>query len=177
MKGLLLSLLAFVCLLLAVMGSLRLYRGKRYFHVLILCFFVSAGLYWFFYRNLPSNLGFLPGAWMEPDPRFDFWNGLIVLFLIFHSFWDFAYTTAFTGFSSNLLVLLSKQGSLKREEIDAIYSRQGFSREIMDWRLPNLVKGNYVALEEGRLRLLWKGRLFAVTVLFLKRLLVLREGE
>ena len=119
-----------------------------------------------------TGTGFLTPAFLEPHPAIDFWNGIVMLTLIFHSFWDFCYAAAFTGFSSNLLVLLRKRESLSLSEILKIYGEEG-EQGILSWRLPNLIRGNYLAEKDGRLYLGFKGMLAARLTLSLKQLFAL----
>ena len=162
MKGILLSLVSFLFLFSISLILLRFYRGKKYFKVLLLAYVLAILFYSLLWKSTGGDHG-----------RIDFWNGFILLALIFHSFWDFCYTTAFTGFSTNLLVLLSKEKSLSLKEILKIYGEEG-EQGILSWRLPNLIRGNYLTEREGRLFLRPKGKILALLTLFLKRALALQ---
>ena len=43
------------------------------------------------FRCTPPDLGFLPASWRETAAAVDFSNGLLILALVFHGFWCFAY--------------------------------------------------------------------------------------
>lgn len=176
MKSIFLAFLSFLFLLASVLIMLRFYNGRKYFRVLIAGFILSIPFYVILYKISPSNFYFLPPTQLEPHTAMDFWNGLILLFLVFHSFWDFCYTSAFTGFSSNLLVILSRTGEMSQTQILDLYAAKGGLDGILSWRLPNLVRGKYLKEEHGRYLLLPKGRAVAWITQTLKRLLALGEG-
>lgn len=176
MKSILVAFLSFLFLVATVLVMLRCYRGRKYFRILIAGFVLSIPFYIFLYRLSPSNFYFFPTSLLEPNRRMDFWNGLILLFLSFHTFWDFCYTSAFTGFSSNLLVILSRTGKMSEAQILDLYAAKGGLDGILSWRLPNLVQGKYLKEDHGRYSLLAKGRTVALITRSLKRLLALGEG-
>lgn len=175
MKGLTLAVVAFVFLLGACAMLLRLYRGRKYFKVFLAAFAMAVAAYAGLFRILPDDLGFLPPDWREPHRALDFLNGLLVLTLGFHAFWDVIYTTTLTGFSANLMVLLARASGLSRAEIFQIYGADEKLDRVLAWRLPSLLKGGYLEAYGAGFRLRWKGWMVGTMTRGLKRLLTGRD--
>lgn len=172
MKGICLSLLSFFLFVVASIFLVRAYRGRKFFHLFLAEFPFVFLFYLFLFRFLPQDLGVLPDFLVEPSPAVDFWNGVFLLVLLFHIFWDAAYATVFTGFSSELTVQLFHKGD-QGLSVDEALLAFGDDREldrILAWRMPNLLKGGCLAKEGERYRLLPKGRMAGRLGLFLKRL-------
>lgn len=172
MKGILLSLIAFLILLLASVLAVRHYRGRKYFHLFLAIFPFSCLLYGLLFYGMPEDLYFLPRQWLEPSPLVDFGNGLLILFLLFHLLWDTAYAMILTGFSSELAVrlFLHKEEGLSAEALLKEFGEDQEIDHILAWRLPNLLKSHYVVAEGNSFRLLRKGKWIAAFSLFLKKL-------
>lgn len=175
MKGLLLAVLSFVILVGVSMSLLRLYRGKKYFKVFLIAFAFAVGMYSYLHWVFSHDLGFLPQSFLEPHATLDFVNGLLVLALFFHSFWDVVYTTALTGFSGHLTVLLACKGGLSRKEILSIYGANDEIDRVLAWRLPNLLQGGYLEAQGSGFHLRPKGWAVARLTRLLKRMLTACE--
>jgi len=171
-KGILLSLISFFLLIVVSFFSIRAYRGKKYFYVFLTVLPFACLFYLLLFYSLPDNLYFLPQILVEPSRLVDFGNGLFILLLLFHIFWDTAYATVLTGFSSELMVRLfrEKQRGLSIEELMKEFGAEREMDEILEWRIPNLLNSGYVTAEGSRFRLLKKGRWIAALGLFLKKL-------
>jgi hypothetical protein len=172
MKGL---VLAGVALLLLVMGSavtLRFYRGNKEFRVFLGAFAAAVGLYTGAFRLFPPDLGFLSAGWLETAATVDFWNGLLILALVFHGYWCFSYFACLSPSMSVMVALrLKGRGGMTRAEALAIQGGEQPVNLIFQRRLPKLLQGGYVREEAGAVRLLTRGGRVAALGSFLKRLI------
>ncbi len=171
MKGIVLAAISFLFLIAISMGLLRLYRGQKYYRVLLVAFLLAAGLYVWLHRFLPADLGCLPSGWLEPQSALDGINGFLILGLLFHGYWDAIYTTVLTGFSSNLMILLSRHGKLSQADLKAFYGGADPVDYVVSWRLENLVREGYISQSADGYQLLPKGRVVGVLTRHLKWLL------
>ena len=175
MKGLFLAGFSFLVLVVLSLIFLRFYRGKKYYRMFLLAFIGALGIYVYLQVALPDDLGFLPRWLVESRRAVDFWNGLLVLLLIFHIYWDVAYATALTGFSSNLMILLSRPNGLSMGEILEIYGAGSPLDRVLLWRLDSLLRGKYLKQEASGFRILTKGKTVARFSRFLKHLYGIKE--
>ncbi len=172
MKGICLSLISFFLFVVVSIFLVKVYRGRKFFHLFLAEFPFVFLFYLFLFRSVPGNLTLLPNFLVEPSPSVDFWNGVLLLSLLFHIFWDAIYAIVFTGFSSELTVQLFRKGN-QGFSVEEALKAFGDDREldhILTWRMPNLLKGGYLAAEGNRYRLLPKGRMAGRLGLFLKKL-------
>ena len=171
MKGLILAALAFVLLVVGSGVALRLYRGNKEFKVFLAAFAAAVAGYALTYAVTPADLGFLPPAWIEPA-AVEFWNGLLMLALVFHGFWCFAYFACLSP-SMGVMVELRARGTrgISAEEALAMQGDEQPVNLIFQRRLPKLVQGGYVREEGGAYRLLPRGGRIAALGAFLKRLI------
>jgi hypothetical protein len=172
MKGLVLASLAFLLLVAGSAVALRLYRGNKEFKVFLGAFVAAAAGYVVAFPLTPPDLGFLPAGWLEPAAAVDFWNGLLVLALVFHGFWCFAYFACLSP-SMGVMVELRARAArgISAEEALAMHGREQPVNLIFQRRLPKLVQGGYVREEGGAYRLLPRGGRIAALGAFLKRLI------
>jgi hypothetical protein len=170
MKGLLLAGASFLFLNLLTAVTFRLYSGKRYYRVLIVDFLVTLAGFMALHRATPPDLGFLGADWLEPDARVDLVVGALVLALLFHSFWNTVYI-AFGGFSANLMILLDRDPSLTAERFISMFGADREVDQVLEWRLPNLVQGNYLEPHGSAWRVRPKGRFLGTFVRVWKILL------
>jgi len=171
-KGILLSLISFSFLCAASFFSIRVYRGKKYFHIFLAVLPFACLFYALLFCFLPPNLYFLPRDLLEPSRLVDFGNGLLVLLLLFHIMWNAVYAMILTGFSSELTVRLfrhRKQG-LSIEELMKEFGGDQEIDNILSWRFPNLLNGKYISAEGNHFYLLPRGRCMAKIGFFLKKL-------
>lgn len=176
MKGIFLSIVFFLFDVLLTVWMLRRYRGKKYLRVFLLAFAITVTVYSAAYALLPEDIGFLPSQWLEWNTAVDFWNGILLLALLFHCFADVAYTTVLTGFSTNLLVHVAKRGPLTARDIEEIYGVTGGRDPVTDWRMEHLVQGKYVLADKDGYRMLPKGGAVASLARFLQKLFNVGEG-
>ena len=102
----------------------------------------------------------------------DFWNGLLVLALVFHGFWCFAYFACLSPSMGVMVELRARErGGISAEEALAMHGREQPVNLIFQRRLPKLVQGGYVREEGGAYRLLPRGGRIAALGAFLKRLI------
>lgn len=177
MKGLLLAAGAFGLIVGGSMVLLRLYKGKKYYRVLLAAYAAATTAYCLAFAAWPADAGLLPAGWKEPSSAVDFANGLLVLTLLFHGFWNTSYAAALTGFSSNLMVLLWQNDGLTKEQLLAMYGAGGSQDPVLAWRLPNLLHGGYLEETPQGLRLLPRGRSVAKLTRFLQRTLLPGEAS
>jgi hypothetical protein len=172
MKGLLLASLAFLLLVVASAITLRFYRGNKEFKVFLGAFVAAVLGYAVAYPLTPPDLGLLPAGWLEAAAMADFWNGLLVLALVFHGFWCFAYFACLSP-SMGVMVELRARGGrgISAEEALAMHGREEPVNLIFQRRLPKLVQGGYVREEGDGYRLLPRGGRIAALGAFLKRLI------
>lgn len=179
MKGILLSFGSFCFLIPVSVVAVRFYAGKKYFRPLIVAFLIAAFFYTILFYWTPSDIGFLKEDWMVADQRLDFINGFLLLFLLFHSYWDAVYTSFFTGFSTKILIqMLGKRGQgLNVEELVKMYQGNQPGNPLVDGRLQNLVCGDYLSpVALGEYQLLSKGNFFAVFTRTFQKILHIGEG-
>lgn len=171
MTGLILAAGSFAALIVISIVLLRFYKGRKYFFVLIPSYVISAFLYLQLFNLFPSDLGFLPQDWIEPLVIPDMVNGLLVLTLLFLTYWDTLYTTTFTGFSANLMVTLSRRGAMSREDFLRMHGAERELDIVSEWRIRNLVEGGYIARNGGDFQLRPKGRLLGMIVAIITRIM------
>jgi hypothetical protein len=171
-KGLVLAGLSFALLVLGSVVALHFYRGGKEFKVFLGVFAGAAGIYAGAFRVLPPDLGFLPMSWQEASPAVDFWNGILILGLVFHGYWTFCYFACVSP-SMSLLVALRLRGGqdMSRAEALAIHGSEQPVSMIFQRRLPKLLHGGYVQEEAGAYRLLRRGGRVAAFGSFLKKLI------
>lgn len=178
MKGLVLAGLTFALLVVVTVVALHFYRGGKEFKVFLGVFAGSVGLYAWSFCVLPPDLGFLPMSWQETSPAVDFWNGLLILGLVFHGYWSFCYFTCVSP-SMSALVALRRRGrqGMSCAEALAIHGSEQPVNAIFRRRLPKLLRGGYVQEEAGAYRLLRRGRRVAAFGSFLKKLINAQVGR
>jgi len=177
MKGLLLASLALGLLVVGTVIGLRFYRGGKEFKVFLGALVGAIGVYAGTFWLLPADLRFLPTSWQETSPAVDFWNGLLVLGLVFHGYWTFCYFACVSP-SMGALVALRLKGreGTSADEAVAIHGSDTPADLIFQRRLPKLLQGGYVKEEAGAYRLLARGERVAAFGSFLKRLINARIG-
>lgn len=177
MKGLILAAFAFVLLVVGTAVALRLYTGNKEFKVFLAGFATVVGLYTGAFALLPPDLGFLPLAFQDATPAVDFWNGLLVLSLVFHGYWSFCYFTCVSPSMSALIALRRKgRQGMTVAEVLAIHGCDQPVNLIFERRLPKLLRGGYVQEEAGAYRLLARGGRVAALGSLLKRLINAQVG-
>lgn len=175
MKGLLLAGLSFLVLMGLSLVLLRFYRGKKYYRVFLLAFAMMLLFYGAIYRLCPDDLAFLPPLLVEPNQQVDFWLGAFVLFLLFHIFWDVAYAAVLTGFSSHLIVLLSRSGGMSLSELLKIYHASEPVDGVLAWRIEGLIRGKYLVSEGAGFRLTRRGAFLASSSRWLRQLYAIEK--
>ena len=177
MRGVVLAAGAFALLVLASAVMLRVYPGNKEFKVFLGAFTGSVVFYAAGFWVLPADLGFIPPAWQESSPAVDLGNGLLILVLVFHGYWCFAYFSCLSP-SMSIMVELRRRGSdgMTESEALAIHGSDEPVNLIFRRRLPKLLKGGYVAEEDGAYRLLTPGQRVASLGSFLKRLINAQVG-
>ena len=172
MKGLVLAALAFLLILVGSAITLRVYRGNKEFKVFLGAFAAAVLGYAIAFPLTPPDLGVLPAGWLEPASGVDFVNGLLLLALVFHGFWCFAY---FACLSPSMGVMVELRARAERgisaAEALAMHGREQPVNLIFQRRLPKLVQGGYVREEGDTYRLLPRGGRIAALGAFLKRLI------
>jgi hypothetical protein len=172
MKGVTLAAAAFLLLVLGSALALRVYRGNKEFKVFLAAFAGAVLGYVAAFPLTPSDLGFLPAGWLEPSAPVDFANGLLILALVFHGFWCFAYFACLSP-SMGVMVELRARGArgISAAEALAMQGREEPVNLIFQRRLPKLVAGGYISHDGGTYRLLPPGERVAALGAFLKRLI------
>lgn len=177
MRGLVLSAAALAVLVVSSAAALRLYPGNKEFKVFLGAFVGSMVLYAAGFWLLPPDLGFIAAAGWETSPTVDFGNGLLILTLVFHGYWCFAYFSCLSP-SMSVMVALRRRGreGMTRSEALAIHGSGEPVNLIFRRRLPKLLQGGYVSEEAGAYRLLARGGRVAALGSFLKRLINAQVG-
>ena len=177
MKGLILSASAFVLLVVGSAVVLRVYPGNKEFKVFLGGFVGSVALYTAGFWLLPADLGFISASWRETAPAVDFGNGLLLLGLVFHGYWCFAYFSCLSP-SMSVMVALRRRGreGMTGREVLAIQGSGEPVSLIFQRRLPKLLQGGYVEKEAEAYRLLARGGRVAALGSFLKRLINAQVG-
>lgn len=159
MKGLALGGVCFIFLVACCAIALRVYRGEKEYTVFLGALLSSLVLYTILFGFLPSDLGFLPRSAVEPAAGVDFLNGALVLLLIFHGMWTFAYM-ALLGATMRLLLELSRKRrqGLTQDEAQSQFESGGLANVFLSRRLPKLINGGYIAKQEGGYHLSPRGR-------------------
>lgn len=172
MKGIVLAAAALAALVVGSALALRLYGGNKEFRVLLGAFAGALVAYAAAFRILPGDLGFIPSTWCETAPAVDFGNGLLLMVLIFHGYWCFAYFSCLSPSMSVMVALRRRRGEgLTRSDALAIHGGDEPVNLIFLRRLPKLLEGGYVGEEAGAYRLLARGGRVAAFGSFLKRLI------
>src|ERR1700738_4796222 len=137
---------------------LRVYPGNKEFKIFLGAFAGSVVLYAAGFWLLPADLGFIPPVWQESSPAVDLGNGLLILVLVFHGYWCFAYFSCLSP-SMSVMVELRQRGSEGMTGWEALATRGSGEpvNLIFRRRLPKLLKGGYVTEEDGAYRLLHPG--------------------
>ena len=177
MKGLILTAAALALLVVGSVAALRVYSGNKEFKVFLGAFAAAVVLYTGGFWLLPADLGFIPVAGREPAPLVDFGNGLLLLVLLFHGYWCFAYFACLSP-SMSVMVSLRLRGREGMTRADAV-AIQGSDQPvnlIFQRRIPKLVQGGYVREEAGAYRILAPGERIAALGSFLKRLINAQVG-
>ncbi len=127
-------------------------------------------LYAALFAVLPPNLDILPRGGVEPSPTVDFWNGLLILVLVFHGIWAFTYTV-WTGPTVRVLLAASRAGraGLTIDEVLREFETSDRANQLLRRRLPKLIQGGYLREERGRYVLLPRGRAAGRVVARVKR--------
>jgi len=177
MKGLVLAAVALGLMVVGTIVGLRVYRGDKEFKVFLGAFTAAATLYAVGFRLLPADLGCLPAAWGETSAPVDFFNGLVVLGLVFHGFWSFSYFACVSPSMSALIALrLRGRTGMSRDEAMAVQGTAEPVNLIFQRRLPKLQRGGYVREDADGYRLLDRGRRVAAFGSFLKRIINSQVG-
>jgi hypothetical protein len=158
-KGLILAGICLGALIAAAAVGLRVYRGDREYRILLGSLAGSVLLYAGLFAVLPPNLGILPRGGVEPDPAVDFWNGVLILVLVFHGIWAFTYMV-WTGPTVRVLLAASRAGraGLTMDEVLRQFETSDRANQLLRRRLPKLTRGGYLREERGRYVLLPRGR-------------------
>jgi len=158
-KGLILAGICLGCLVGGAAAALRGYRGDQEYKVLLGALAGAFLLYTALFAALPADLGFLPRGAVEPAASVDFWNGALVLALVFHGIWTFTYM-AWTGPTIRVLRALARarDRGLTMREILGEFESGGQVNALLRRRLPKLVGGGYLREEGGVYTLLPRGR-------------------
>ena len=177
MKGLVLAAVALGLMVVGTIVGLRVYRGDKEFKVFLGAFTAAAVLYAVGFRLLPADLGCLPASWGETSAPVDFFNGAVVLGLVFHGFWSFSYFACVSPSMSALIALrLRGRAGMSRDEAMAVQGTGEPVNLIFQRRLPKLQRGGYVREDADGYRLLDRGRRVAAFGSFLKRIINSQVG-
>lgn len=177
MKGLILAAAALALLVVGSVAALRVYAGNKEFRIFLGAFAVAVASYTGAFWLLPADLGFIPAGGREAAPLVDFGNGLLLLVLLFHGYWCFAYFACLSP-SMSVMVALQVRGreGMTAAEALAIHGSGEPVNLIFQRRIPKLVQGGYVREDAGGYRLLSRGGRVAALGSFLKRLINAQVG-
>lgn len=165
MKGFLLALFCIFLLSLTGPLALRLYKGEKFFKPLLFTF----SLILVFYILLDSFL--------FPKHSPDFFNGFLLLILFFPILLDFIYGSFLTGFSSEILIkiLSQKESGVTFEELFQSYGGHLKIDQVLEKKLQNLEKGDYLLKKEEAYQLKPKGSFVVKMTYAVQKLLFIKE--
>ena len=169
MRGLILCALCFLLLVIVSAVGLKMRRWKREYRWLLLVFAGSASLYTLLHFLMPPDLGFLGHSLLEPSTPVDFWNGLLIMAMLFHGYWVYVYASGF-GPSSNILVAIHERGPQTYDEIADLHRGSGPLDALLARRLPKLQESGYIRKEGEGYVMQPPARKYALLVLLLNRL-------
>jgi hypothetical protein len=178
-KGLIISLAAFVLYVASATLVAHLTKPERHGRILFPFVLVWTPAYFLLFLLTPPDLGFLPPAWRCSLRWLDVSYGYVIFLLNCHSFIDFFY--GFNGgFSTSLMQELHRAApaGLPAPAIVGLYKRPDGTDAIYGWRLPQLERTGYIAVdrERGVCTLTPKGRAIARLARGCKRFLNLGSG-
>ena len=199
-KGLILSLLAFVLYVGSTAVAAHVLRPKAYLRLFALVSLPCSVAYILLYAVTPDSLYFLPPTWRCSDRYFDIAYGFVILLLNCHNFVDYFFATC-GGFSVSLLVAILDAGDkpIATADLSAKFKLESEtesrrvapgvgpvdmpvttdeSDRIYAWRLPFLVKRGWIQKDPktDHYSLTSTGRTIARIVHGLKRSMNLGEG-
>jgi hypothetical protein len=163
-------------LITASIGS-RVYRGKEEYKALLSSFGAALALYVILYELLPPSLGFIAADWLERSSAVGLWNGLLILVMLFHSFWAFTYA-CWTGPSIGLLITILRRGKgLTADDALELFGQAEPVNLVLVRRLPKLIKNGFVRDADGAYRLTSKGERYAAVGFALRWIINMRLGK
>jgi hypothetical protein len=179
MKGLIVSLITVGLVVAAAACTAQLFRPRRHLPMFVAWSLVGSLGYTTLFTVTPPDLWFLGKGWQCSSAWLDFLYGLAVYVLNSHTWIDVFFGTC-GGFSSAILLVMRR--ARKPVRTDDVASVFGFAENggdrIFAARIPNLVRWGYVSCETGsnRMRLTRKGRVLALVVSRIKRMMNLEAG-
>jgi hypothetical protein len=153
----------------AGLGS-KVYRGDREYRIFLGALAGSVLLYATLFAVIPRNLGILPAGALEPDAIIDFWNGALIVVLVSHSIWAFAYMV-WTGPTVRILLALCRGGrdGVPFHEMLREFEASDSGNLLLRRRLPKLTEGGYLREQHGSYVLLPRGRAAGRAVIWIKQ--------
>jgi hypothetical protein len=178
-KGLLISVIAFVCYVLSTMVVSHVVRPKGHLKTFALTLVAWTPLYFALYALTPRNVYILPEAWLSPITWLDAVYGFFIFVLNSHSYMDtfFAFNGGFSMSLMHAILTAGDQGMTAEELVAGFIGPDGVDK-IYGRRIPNLEKMGCIRFdrETGLCHLTGKGRTIAKVDVMLKRLLNLGAG-
>jgi hypothetical protein len=179
MKGLVISLAAVCSCVASSIIMAQLMRPRRHLPLFLACSLIGSVGYAVVFMSTPPDLWFLEPGWQCGSKELDFVYGLAVYVLNCHTWIDVFFGTC-GGFSSAILIVMHRaRGPVQTDDVASAFrfAENGGDR-IYSARIPNLVRWGYVAYETGghRMRLTRKGRVLALVVSRIKRMMNLEAG-
>jgi hypothetical protein len=155
----------------------RVYRGKEEYKALLSSFGAALALYVILYELLPPSLGFLGAAWLDQSPAVGLWNGLLILVMMFHSFWAFTYA-CWTGPSIGLLInILRRRKGLSADDALELFGQAEPVNLVLVRRVPKLIRNGFVREADGAYRLTPKGERYAAVGVVLRWIINMRVAR
>lgn len=169
MKGLVLAGACIIFFVVLCAAALRANRSDKEYRVFLVALACTLILYALLYKVFPSDLGFLPRTALEPSGVVDFWNGVLVLLMIFHGMWTFAYVV--TGPTVCLLTELEvkRHQGITLREASLQFQGEDLDNTFLRRRLPKLVNGGFIAAQDGAYVLRPRGLVAGELLLRVKR--------
>lgn len=179
MKGIGLAVISFLFLVLVSRFFLRRTRNPKPYKLLVKSFLVSALFYTVLSAVTPRNFGGWPDRWQEPSRAVDFINGLLLLLFFYMRYHIIFYSTAFSGFSAQIFVLLDHPDGIGQTAVVDFFRGTSASHSVdrvTEWRLANLMDDGCIASDADGCRILPRGRRVGRIALVLKKLLAAGVG-
>jgi len=179
MKGLVISIIAFVIYVILTAVGAHIFKPKRHGRYFFPAIVILSPIYLILYAIVPKDCWFLPANWLCPYVWIDFLYGFVIFLLNVHSYIDYFF--GFNGgFSTSVILNIFRAGAtgLTSEQITARYIAKDGTDKILGWRLPALQDAGHLRIdpETDECYLTSKGRAIARVTYIIKRALNLGAG-
>ena len=150
----------------------HLRKPRRTFLVLCLLFTATVPIFPLVYLLAPSDLIALPSTYARPSPALGMITGFIAHLLFFFAYVEFFYYVE-RSVTLRILVEVARRPGCILDDIRTLYRVETMVEE----RLNVMRENGFIELMDGFWKLTQKGRFFARTFTFFRRILNLEAGQ